>query len=357
MPDETAPTSTQEANFNPATDTEIANLLSYEPPPSKPASNPTQTSTSASNQTPASNQTIQPPAKQEEKVEQTIEQENESPLDKIARAKTVRDLSDIPPEHQKLFRAMSNEAFDYFKPLYMKLQGLDIDKVKEEQEQYKKQVDELSKSRFYDHPDAYTLSEDYQALNNAMSVINQHQTFYERQLAAAEEGKPVSFIERDSKGTFIVGQPVQVTPQVKAQLQQQLIRLATDAQRGEIELGQLRKSYAESYKGYENSLSGIFNQLFGKHKDTLKSAAEKQIQSFPPHLRNRQEGQLLAYAMAAMQHVLAFKKAEQTKAAGEKIGREVSSTAGPTADKLNTSSGVIADSSDAGYKQFLTKFG
>jgi len=60
--------------------------------------------------------------------------------------------------------------------------------------------------------------------------------------------------------------------------------------------------------------------------------------------------------MAAMQHVLAFKKVEQTKAAGEKIGREVAAAAGPTSDKLTTSSGVVADSTDAGYKQFLAKF-
>lgn len=354
MPDETAPsmpTSTTEANFNPATDTEIANLLSYEATAPKTPSNPTPTP--ASNQTPTS---TQPEQKTEAPVEQKTENENESPLDKIARTKTVRDLTDIPPEHQKLFRAMSNEAFEYFMPLYKKLQGFDIDKVKAEQEQYRTQVEELSKSRFYDHPDAYTLSEDYQSLSNVMNTINQHQHFYEQQLAAAEEGKPVSFIQRNEKGVFVVGPPQQVTPQVKAQLQQQLIRLATDAQRGEVELGQLRKSYVESYKGYEKSLSGIFDQLFGKHKDTLKTVAEKQLQTFPPHLRNRQEGQLLAYAMAAMQHVLAFKKVEQTKAAGEKIGREVAAAAGPTSDKLTTSSGVVADSTDAGYKQFLAKF-
>lgn len=357
MPDETpnhstpsTPTSTQEANFPASSDAEIANLLSYEAPPTVPSG-------VKKEETPAQNPSASTPASVEQKPTEVKSSEDESPLDRIAK-RQPRKFDGLDEKEQKLFSQMSNEAYNDIYPKWIKMKELgDLDKLSSEREQSKKQLEELSKSRFYDHPEAYTLAQDYREISTIASTINQHVQFYEHQLGLAEEGKPIRMITRDAKGNFVAGPEQPVTPQLKAQLQSTLTRLAIDSRDAAAELEKIKSSYTNSFKDYEKGLDATFTNLFGKHADKLKDNAEKQLKTFPPHLQHRKEGQLLAYAMAAMRHVLDFKQQEAQAAHVNKLQKEVSSSAGPTSDSITQPAGVRPSTNvDSEYKQFMHKY-
>lgn len=337
------PTSTSEAAFESATDAEISNLLSYDVP--KMAASTPEKKEETSTQTPPTVPT------------QPKEEDNLSPLDKVAQ-RQPRKFDGLDEREQKLFKAMSNEAYETLYPKYLKMKELgDLDALSKEREASKKQIEELSKSRFYDHPEAFTLAQDYREISGIATTIQQHQQFYEHQLGLAEEGKPIRMIVRDDKGKFVAGPEQPVTPQLKAHIQSTLTRLAIDARDAAGELDKIKSTYTNSFKDYEKGLDGVFQNLFGKHTDKLKEVAEKNLKTFPAHLQTRKEGQILAYAMAAMKHIIDYKNAEAKAAGVDKLKKEIASSAGPTSDSITQPNGAKPTvNTEAEYKQFLSKF-
>lgn len=326
MPNETP---SVESTLPAASDADIAALLSYDAPaPAK-----TETTTPAPTSPPPNPTRLADPAPDAK----PSEEDALSVVDKALTTKKPRDYDGFDEREKGLLSKMANESYEFFAPLLRKVKGLgDLDKISQERELTSKQIAELQKARYYDHPEAYTLAEDYKEVANIRDVISQHLNFYADQLTKAESNQPVQFITKDPQGKFVLTEAIAPTPQLKTEITRRLQKLHTDSAEVERELGSLSQKYKQSFAENEKTVRTVIDQLFGKHREILKPAAEKELARFPTHLRHRPEYEGIAYALAAMKHIITSKRAEDQTAQAAALNKNVAKVAGLTSDKIAT---------------------
>ena len=125
-----------------------------------------------------------------------------------------------------------------------------------------------------------------------------------------------------------------VTPQLRADLIRRLAVSQNDISRIRSELDSLKGKHSARWKGYNDTLSGIYKQHFEPHAAMLKPFYDKILEGFPPWFRNRPEARLLASSLASNQFI-EKKYASQLAAAGNTQRQAAAKqSAGPTQDEL-----------------------
>ena len=227
-------------------------------------------------------------------------QEPRGPGRPSTRAKKLEAIAD-PVDRERLSR-MSNEAFDKFYDLTLKLQNKELFTKDQFEAELKTRHGETTSARYFDHEQGYTLTPEYQTLTQHSSQLTSERDFWAEQLSNVREGKPVSWLERNAKGEVTVSTQ-QIDPKA-AGIEGALIGKITQATTllGNVQnqIGELPKQHTAQYQKFNGDVTKMDQDLFGQIKgDAFTKAVGSRLEQFPAILRARPEIQLLAKALVA----------------------------------------------------------
>lgn len=119
----------------------------------------------------------------------------------VAKQEDSRDLTGIAPEHQELFKRMSNEAFNVLKAEYLENRAL------------KQQLAEAKKGSlpesYYEHESAYVLTPEFSAASENVAQAETILNHYTQQLADLRAGGDTyTVLQRNAQGQLVASAPV-----------------------------------------------------------------------------------------------------------------------------------------------------
>lgn len=159
-------------------------------------------------------------------------------------APVKRDLSGIDEADQPYFKQVSNESFARLKEVY-----LNNKKAQEEIAQLKTKASQpAAPSYFSGHPEAYTLTQDYQQATGALKVAASVEDFLVAQLDNISKGEKWEGLTTDKDGNiYRTGTQSEPTERARWELEKQL-RQVQDARIGyERKITELKGGYSKSY--------------------------------------------------------------------------------------------------------------
>ena len=247
-----------------------------------------------------------------------------------------RDYTGLTPAEVKVFKSMSNEAYNYLRPLYDKWK-----QKQSEEENLKKQIEELSNRHWYEFDGAYKLSDDYKTLAQNLESLTFEENYWKEQLARAESGQPVELLtDIDENGQYVVGEPQEPTPQIKAQLIAYLTKAQALKDRVSSELTNYEKTFKTRIGGFYNQLNELDKIVFGKldmNNPNVKAAYDKWAAKMPSELRGHKAYDLLIKSMVAIEGLISRIAASEQAAKVKNDVRRTQSSTGPSAGFARTS--------------------
>lgn len=259
-----------------------------------------------------------------------------------------RDYTDIPVEHQELFKKMSNDAYNLLKPLYIESKKQsDIVKTKDTE------IAELKKNRipdsYHEHEAGYILHPEYIQLATNQKNLQSFASHWEQQLVNIREGKPWNEIVQDKvTGQYVLGPDITAIPQHEAHV----IRNLTHVQ-GQLQgMSEKVTNFSNGFKGRvteatqqvreaEKQFFGAYEDPENPAKDIIKHAYEQ----IPAVYRNSPLAPLLAKAITACVQQKAIiteltnKASQATTVATVKAADE--KAAGPTSSQTVATTAVV----------------
>lgn len=266
----------------------------------------------------------------------------------------ARDYSGLEPDEIRLFKAMSNEAFSKLLPIYKASKN---PPENTELKTLKEQLEAANKSRWYDHEQAYTLSPDYANVKSNLDDLSFEENYWQQQLAAAEDGKPVQFlVKKNDDGTYLTGEEQPPTPQVKAQLIAAMTRASQYKTTVSEKLQSLQASYKNNWKSYHSNLEAVdkaaFNSLDMNHPG-VKTEYNNWLNKFPAETRGQLQTQMLAKSMVVIQGLI--QQLNQKNVTGQvntAVNRTAKATGPGSATRIASSTPSTQDE-DAKWKNLL----
>lgn len=245
-----------------------------------------------------------------------------------AKIPAKRDLSGLAPDHAKLFKAMSNEAYDFLRPIFDEHQ-----KGNKVQSDLQAKLEEARSQRWYDTDNAYTLSPDYKHLSDNLTRINFEERYWQEQLAAAEDGKAITMLTGvDESGQYILGEPEAPSAAKKAELINHLTKAHQIRSQLSGELEQLKSNYGGKFKRLDEELGKVDQTLFAKldtNNPAIKTKLDKWVNQFPEEVRGQRVYQMLAKGMVAIESLVERLKSQEAKTAVRKIVSNTVRSNGP----------------------------
>lgn len=220
----------------------------------------------------------------------------------------VRDLADIAPEHQPLFKQMSNEAFEKLKPIY-----LENKKTKEELAKRAQEVEALKANRlpdnYYEHPESVVLLPEYKETSRALSIAKSASDHWTRQFQAIEEGaEEIDELDMDEQGRLFVPGKTKVTPLLRAEIikrmggAENVVREMQGRVENLVTGHKAKHSEAVGWlKNYETSLFPLFDKPEG---EKFKPVIQDTINRFPTAFRSNPLLPFLAKSMLTIQNLV-----------------------------------------------------
>lgn len=223
---------------------------------------------SKDNQAPTGEQTVETT-----QVEAKIDPKEETAPIVLPNSKPGRDYSGFDDNERKLFRGMSNEAYDKLAPIYREYKEVKtkLDAKDQEIANLKKSSGELP-SNYFSHPEAYTLSSEYKNTKNYYDKASLELQHWEEQLANVESGKPWRDLDVDKKGNYVTSNPIEITDNNRGQVKSQLLGYITQARLAINEsVGKLKNistSHVQRAQALTSTLKQKEEEFFPAYKDT-----------------------------------------------------------------------------------------
>lgn len=248
------------------------------------------------------------------------------------RPKIQRDFTGIPEEMHGLFRKMGNEAFSAIKP-----QIIEAIKLKEEHEALKKQLESVTGQHLYEQEDAYTITPEYKQVYGDLNHMGQEEAHWRQQLENIEGGNKVSLLLRDPRsGQIYRSEEMDPTPQHKVQIQQKLFEATSLRSQLETQLNGLQGQFKSKHNDYITGIKALEEQIYKQvPREKVQPHADKVLQMFPPHMRNRAD----VKAFAAVGGINALLMAEMAKLkstqSGKTIQKRIATSGVPTSESTS----------------------
>lgn len=276
----------------------------------------------------------------------------------LEKGKQGRDYSDLDEEEKEIFQKMSNNSYNKLYPIYKayKANGGKFDDTKLQELQ--KELEEHRNFKYFEHPDAFTASPEYQETARLESVISDVHNHWVRQLTLAESGQKIRPLVRGQNG-YEPGNEIEATPAVKAEIFRLITKTQQDLSNVQQDKARLLDQFKSRYSTYETNLNAIHKKLFSQHEATLKPLAEKELQMFPAYVRHQPAIRMLAYAIATLKLGASAQQEKKITDAGQAAAVQLQNAAGPSNSQLGTGSGKakqIGPLSDEEYKKMRSEF-
>lgn len=288
--------------------------------PNEPATPPPETKDKEPEQ-----QTQQPVQSKDKVVQSVVEEEVEDKTNK-------RDYSDVEPEVVPLLKKMGGKSFDYFKAQHKEHKSLKAqhDALKVEHERIKKGA---LPENYVEHPHGYTLSKEFEALNDQYGKAQQLTNHWQQQLEKINNGEETyTEVYVDQSGELRLSKPTIATKETIADLsryvaacQQQASLIAAKVETmGEAHL-QKHKEAVGTLKGWESEAFKMFTGEEGKKLEPILRDTISKI--FPPAFQKNPLAE--GYAKAIIVVTQLGNLVKQLKAAGTN-GTATTTTGAPS---------------------------
>ena len=268
----------------------------------------------------------------------------------ITPTKGVRDYKGIDEADIVHFKQMSDGAYKYFRPLY--------DSRKAEDNRYKElegQYNAVKDLQYYQHPNAYILSEDYSKAEQEYTTRMQIANHWQNALATLEEQGSIRDLRIYDDGRIeLASEELPYSPQLKAQVQAALNRSINEAQQSKQKALAIKETYANKHKTFDSQLSQAETALIAGVKDTdqFKAAVQSMTKIIPPELRGNKQYQLIANMGAYINLMKSEIEALRSQLNGKAAIRKVAASSGP-GDGRSTTGGT---NDDENPETFLKNF-
>ena len=219
----------------------------------------------------------------------------------LSARKLDRDLTGIPEDKRALFEQMSNEAFLELAPAYREYLNLSPHKDKlSKLPELEKERDEALKTRWADHPESYTLTEDYRKSMASLSRVSEIEAVFEEAMVTIQDpaARTVEIVAKENGE--LVRKAVPITPEVRRQVMFEYNGAKEAKNRLTKELESVKTKHGESHRSYVSGIENFHEKLFGEHKQLLGDKPLEHLKQFPAALRAKPEGKLLASALTLL---------------------------------------------------------
>ncbi len=221
----------------------------------------------------------------------------------LARAlakKLERDFTGLSDEDRKVFESMSNEAYTKLFPIYKEYMQLAPHKDKlAKLPDLEKERDEALKARWSDHPESYTLNEDYRKAQGQLELVSQIEEVFEDAMVTLQDpaARSVTIVVMGENGK-LQRKEVPITPEVRRQVLMEYNGAKEARSKVQATLNETKTRHADTHQKYVAGIQNLHKTLFGAYDKVLGDRPAAHLKSFPAALRARPEGQLLASALA-----------------------------------------------------------
>lgn len=244
--------------------------------------------------------------KEEEKVEVEQKKEEQRPAGK--EKVESRDYSVFPQELHEVLKKTSNEAFNFIQKTYEESK-----QIKEEHAKIKAEWDESVKLGFprdwVNHPQAYTLTPQYQKLSSEEGYIKFEREFYKKQYSAIRQGESYQELlgYRDGKPEF--SQALKANPDAESEMlasfnaaSQRLDNLATTK-------ANIQHTFQARYNTDKGFVDKVVDEQWGWFNKDPKHAGHKYVQDIlkvvPESFRNHPSTLMAALMYASLNMAMA----------------------------------------------------
>ena len=183
--------------------------------------------------------------------------------------RVARDYSGLTDEEVGLCKRMSNDAFSYVKPALLERKKLgDVIKSKDQEIANLKVGKQIMPDNYYEHPEAFVLSPEYNEAQQNLSMLNTAQTHYQAQLARIEKGEPWQALSLNEKtGQLQYGPAQEPSIEAKFEVMKVFQNLNTEVQNRSRQLGELKNSFKERHTQASSIITQAVKDHLGMYDD------------------------------------------------------------------------------------------
>lgn len=273
-------------------------------------------------------------------LEQPVEKVEENQVINFPGKTNSRDYSGLDQEEIKLFKRMDNASFNKLMPIYKEHKTIKETLANKEKElETLKNSSTTLPSNYLVHPQAYTLSPEFQKMSKTYNDVSYEAQHWEQQLINIRNGRGWQDLVINKKtGDYEVSEPIAVEEGEKAQYEVQVQRWLAQAQHHMNENYTKLKGFTDQYRERNQrllaDLSKKEEEFFPAYKDKSFKGwqhANAFINDLPPEIKERGlptsvTAKLYATVVLLSEENQALKKAQSVKIAVRQDQRQ----AGPT---------------------------
>jgi len=263
-----------------------------------------------------------------------------------------RDYSGLPDDYVPLFKNMSNAAFASLKP-----QIVEYLTLKKENEELKraKPNGELPQS-YYEHPQGFALSPDYQASFRDLTLCRQIYDHWFEQLQNVKQGKDWEDLNYDEKsGKYFKSEPKAAEPRAEAFLISTLSFAQDQMSKMQERTENLARTFQARHKEDVDQIKQYEKQYFSAYEDEkhpMRPTIQKVIEKLPPAYRNSPISKLFAYVVANNVQLRYMMDDMQSKLQGKAAVAQDKVKAGPNMNDINNVAPAKSSPSAPSFEDF-----
>lgn len=264
---------------------------------------------------------IEKPEEKEPEVE-TVPKDETTPVVPVKeqhKQTDARDYSDLDESEAKIFRAMSNEAFNKLKPAYIERKQLktELADLKKKNEDLSKGIVQIPDS-YYEHPNGFVLTPEFETVSAKLSLSQQILNHWEQQAQKIAEGSTDYDMLGIQNGQLIITGKVPADKSAEYTVQKYIRHADTQLTKQQVALEQLSTQFKSKNQEAKNWLDNFSKQTFGIFYDaekgkTFEPVLQQVIKAFPPAYRNNPLAHDFARALIVLNQATGMLKELQDK--------------------------------------------
>lgn len=247
--------------------------------------------------------------KEKKKVEVKVEEKKSEEAQPIKKEEkkgnfVPRDYTGFDEKEKSFLKQTSNEAFSYLKPILIEHKRLGQTIAEKDKQIVDLKVGkQLLPESYYEHPEGYIFSQDYNKAAGDLQIASNIQNHWQEQLANIQtSGEFIPLLSIGVNGQLVKGQPVKGTALDAAKINGYLTGSVNQVMMKQNEMHRIQAEFRGQHTNVVKGVQEAIDKNFSVYKDEkhpmqpVIKAIEAEIH---PAYRNNPMSKLMVYASAA----------------------------------------------------------
>lgn len=257
----------------------------------------------------------------------------------IKKFPAARDYTGIAEADVPMFQRMSNEAYEKFRPIYDQHKQLTTENAQLKEQVAKGGTAGQLPPSYYDHPNAYTLTPEYnQAVlesQEAAAVLEHWRTQLDEVRNGAQEYQ--TLVRDPRTGQILLGAKIPVDMRSQSQLENIFMNANSQANQYQQKIGVIRDGFARTHQAAIKDLSDYEKAFFSPYEDgkhPLVPAIKDTLNQMHPAFRSNPLAPFVAKSIVTINALLRQLQTNGQKTPQDKVKDKVTAAqrkAGPIA--------------------------